>query len=84
MRFIEKMIPEESPIQLLVGLARRGETAVVLLKDAIQDYFEKKFGEGHLNRVIDLERDADQLKAKLKRIYQKIKYSYFERMISST
>ena len=79
MRFIEKMVPEESPIQLLIGLARRGETAVVLLKDAIQDYFAGKFGEGHLNRVIALEREADQLKAKLKRIYQKIKYSYFEK-----
>ncbi|KAF2959435.1 DUF47 domain-containing protein [Thermotoga sp. 38H-to] len=79
MKFIERMLPEESPIDLLINLSRRGESAVVLLKDAIEDYFAGKFGEGHLNRVISLERESDEIKSKLKRMYLKMKYTYFEK-----
>ncbi|PLV59014.1 DUF47 domain-containing protein [Thermotoga sp. KOL6] len=79
MRFIEKMIPEESPLQLLINLSRRGEAAVVLLKSAVEAYLRGEFGEGYIGRVIELERDADQLKSKLKKIYHRIKYAYFER-----
>jgi predicted phosphate transport protein (TIGR00153 family) len=79
MKFIEKMLPEESPIDLLINLSRRGEAVVVLLKDAIEDYFTGKFGEGHLNRVISLERESDEIKLKLKKMYLKMKYTYFEK-----
>ena len=78
-KFIRRLFPKESPLKLLVDLAKTGERAVSQLKLAVEDYFKGKDISEYGKAVDSLERDADKLKFEIRDIYKKIKWGYFDK-----
>lgn len=76
--FIHKLLPTESPLKLLEEHADTVLEASKYIKKGVVDYFDGKDIYEYSEIVEKLERKADELKAKLRLSYYKIKYSYFQ------
>lgn len=76
--FIHKLLPKESPLKLLEEHADTVLEASKYIKKGVADYFDGKSVDEYSEIVEALERKADQLKAKLRLSYYKLKYSYFQ------
>ncbi len=78
-KFIRRLFPKESPLELLVKLSEIGERAVSQLRLAVEDYFNGRDISSHGKVVDGLERDADKLKFEIRNIYKRIKWGYFDK-----
>ena len=76
--FIHKLLPEESPLRLLESHASTVLEASKYIKKGIVDYFNGKNVDDYSESVEKLEREADQIKARLRMSYYRVKYKYFQ------
>ncbi|MDI3523846.1 MAG: uncharacterized protein PWQ27_519 [Kosmotoga sp.] len=80
-RLIDKLFPKESPLRLLKEHADLVLKASSYLPEALELYFE-----GDLKKITvmskeveELERQADDIKARIRASYMKLKFVYFEK-----
>ncbi|ODN31093.1 DUF47 domain-containing protein [Fervidobacterium thailandense] len=75
----QKLIPYKSPIQLLVEHAQLCVRAGELMEQAVKDYFTSREISGISKLIDELEDEADAIKLKLREIYSKLKWTYFNK-----
>ena len=80
MNFIGRMFPSESPVNLLIQHSKFSREAVLTLVEAFGAYFRKKDLDDFLSKVSGLEKSSDEAKGKLRLIYTKMRYVYFDRV----
>jgi len=75
----QRLIPYKSPIQLLVEHAQLCVRASELMEQAVKDYFMNMEISSISTLIDELEDEADAIKLKLREIYSKLKWTYFNK-----
>ncbi len=78
-RFIDRMFPKESPLDLMILHGEKIEEAVRFLKPAFDKFFEGEPPTDYSEKVDKLEKEADNIKYRIREVYSKLKYTYFEK-----
>src|SRR6056297_2518737 len=80
MKFIERLFPKDSPVDLMTRHAELAKEAVNYLPDVLGKYFyEQEISE--IGRKVDqLEHDADDIKVEIRKAYAELKYTYFDKV----
>jgi uncharacterized protein Yka (UPF0111/DUF47 family) len=76
-KFLKRLFPKKSPIELLTQLSQICEEATLQVKFAIEEYFKGKDTSEYEREVDFLEKKADEIKNEIRKIYMKIRWGYF-------
>ncbi|MBO8139038.1 MAG: DUF47 family protein [Thermosipho sp. (in: Bacteria)] len=79
-RFIDRLFPEISPTKLLSEHAEFCFKSGKLIPEILNSYFEGKDVLKYSEEIDKYESQADGIKTKLREIYTKLKWSYFDRI----
>ncbi|SHH38023.1 DUF47 domain-containing protein [Thermosipho atlanticus] len=79
-RFIDRLFPEISPTKLLSKHADYCFQASKLIPEIISSYFQGKDILSFSEKIDEYESEADTIKVKLREIYTKLRWSYFDRI----
>lgn len=75
-----KLFSFKSPLILLSQQASYCKRSAEVLKEAIHDYLEEKDVSQYTSIIHQLESDADKVKIELKKIYERMKWTYFSKI----
>src|SRR6056297_1834346 len=80
MKFIERLFPKDSPVDLMTRHAQLARDACGYLPDVLGKYFyEQEISD--IGQKVDLiEHDADDIKVDIRKAYAELKYSYFDKV----
>src|SRR6056297_321032 len=80
MKFINRLFPKDSPVDLMKRHAQLAEDACNYLPDVLGKYFyEQEIAE--IGKQVDqIEHDADDIKVEIRKAYAELKYSYFDKV----
>jgi len=76
-KFIDRMFPKESPLDLMILHGEKIEEAVRFLKPAFDKFFDGVPPLDYSEKVDKLEKEADNIKYRIREVYSKLKYTYF-------
>ncbi len=80
MNFIGKMFPKDSPLKLMKEHAELAKKSVDFLPDVFGKYFYEKDISAISKEVDQIEHDADQIKVEIRKAYEELRYSFFNKM----
>ncbi|HPR96002.1 MAG TPA: DUF47 family protein [Thermotogota bacterium] len=80
MNFIGKMFPKDSPMKLMKDHAELAKKAVDFLPEVFGKYFYEQDISSIAREVDQIEHDADQIKVEIRKSYEDLKYSFFNKM----
>ncbi|MGQ9856843.1 MAG: DUF47 domain-containing protein [Fervidobacterium sp.] len=75
----KKLIPYQSPLEMLSEHAGLCSQASQIMKDAMDKYLTSQAVDEESRRIDELEDKADQIKVQLREIYGKLKWTYFNK-----
>ncbi|MDN5325081.1 MAG: uncharacterized protein PWP02_791 [Thermosipho sp. (in: thermotogales)] len=79
-RFIDRLFPEVSPTKLLSEHAELCLKSGKLIPEILDSYFDGKDVLNFSNDIDKFESQADKVKTRLREIYTKLKWSFFDRI----
>ncbi|MCS7174575.1 DUF47 domain-containing protein [Pseudothermotoga sp.] len=79
-RFIGKLFPQESPLKLLYEHAKLVEQASGQILPAFRKFLSGEPVEDLAQLVDELEDKADEVKVRIREVYSKLKFVYFDKM----
>lgn len=80
MKFINRLFPKDSPVDLMKRHAQLAEDACNYLPDVLGKYFYEQEITEIGKRVDQLEHDADDIKVEIRKAYAELKYAYFDKV----
>ncbi len=80
MRFIERLFPKDSPVDLMKRHALLVKEACDYLPDVLGKYFYEQEIADIGQKVDQLEHDADDIKVEIRKAYAELKYSFFDKV----
>src|SRR6056297_2037287 len=80
MKFIERLFPKDSPVDLMTRHAELAKEAVNYLPDVLGKYFYEQEISEIGKKVDQLEHDADDIKVEIRKSYAELKYTYFDKV----
>lgn len=79
-RFIGKLFPQQSPLKLLYEHAQLVGKAANQILPALERFFHNEPVEDLSQTVDRLENEADEIKVRIREVYSKLKFVYFDRV----
>uniref|UniRef100_A0A832MMV1 DUF47 domain-containing protein n=1 Tax=Pseudothermotoga hypogea TaxID=57487 RepID=A0A832MMV1_9THEM len=79
-RFLGKLFPQESPLKLLYEHARLVEKSAEQIPVALGKFLRHEPVEDLAQLVDKLEDEADEIKVRIREVYSKLKFVYFDRV----
>ena len=80
MKFINRLFPKDSPVDLMKRHAQLAEDACNFLPDVLGKYFYEQEISGIGKQVDQIEHDADDIKVEIRKAYAELKYTYFDKV----
>ena len=80
MKFIERLFPKDSPVDLMRRHALLAKEACDCLPDVLGKYFYEQAITEIGQKVDQLEHDADDIKVEIRKAYAELKYTYFDKV----
>ena len=80
MKFINRLFPKDSPVDLMKRHAQLAEDACNYLPDVLGKYFYEQEIYEIGQKVDQLEHDADDIKVEIRKAYAELKYTYFDKV----
>lgn len=79
-KFIGRLFPQESPLKLLYDHAKLVEQAAEQISPALRKFLSNESIDDLARLVDELEDEADEIKVRIREVYSKLKFVYFDRM----
>jgi len=79
-KFLGKLFPQESPLKLLYEHARLVEKAAEQILIALEKFLRDESVEDLAQLVDKLEDEADEIKIRIREVYSKLKFVYFDKV----
>ena len=80
MKFINRLFPKDSPVDLMKRHAQLAEDACNYLPDVLGKYFYEQEIADIGQKVDQIEHDADDIKVEIRKAYAELKYTYFDKV----
>lgn len=79
-KFIGKLFPPESPLKLLYDHAKLVEKAAEQITVALEKFFRNEPLDELVQMIDQLEDEADEIKIRIREVYSRLKFVYFDRV----